>query len=171
MIVLETDRLALRWATEDDAPFFLELLNDADWIRFIGDRGVRTIDGARGYIADKLTSSYTRHGFGLYVATEKSSGERVGICGLIRRATLPDVDVGYALLPRHRGKGYALEATRAVIDHGRETFGLRRLVAITIPENRDSIRVLERAGMTFERIVRMPDDDDDLALYAWEADG
>ena len=167
---LDTDRLTLRWATEADAPFFLELLNDADWIRYIGDRGVKTLEAARGYVADKLTASYVKHGFGLYVAVEKPSGDPVGICGLIRRAGLEDVDVGFAMLPRFRGKGYALEATRAVMDLGRDVFGLRRLVAITIPDNRGSIRVLERAGLTYERTIRLPDDDCDLALYGCGAD-
>jgi RimJ/RimL family protein N-acetyltransferase len=171
MIVLETERLALREATEEDDAFFLALLNDPDWIRYIGDRGVRTPDDARRYVSEKLTTSYRRHGFGLYVVVLKSTGAPTGICGLIRRETLEDVDVGFAMLPAYRGSGYALEATRAVLHHGRSAFALRRIVAITIPDNRGSIRVLEGAGMTFERVIRLPDDDDELALYAWNGDG
>jgi RimJ/RimL family protein N-acetyltransferase len=171
MTILETERLRLREATAADAPFFLALLNDPDWIRFIGDRGARTVDDARYYVEEKLIASYRRHGFGLWVVDVKESGESAGICGLVRRDALDDVDVGFAFLPAHRGKGYATEATIATMAHARRVLGLGRLVAITVPENRGSIRVLERAGMVFEREIRWAADGSALALYAQNADG
>jgi RimJ/RimL family protein N-acetyltransferase len=170
MTVLETDRLVLRWATVEDAPFFLALLNDPDWIRYIGDRGVRTVEAAAGYVSERLIESYRRNGFGLNVVVVRETGEAVGICGLIRREGLDDVDVGFAFLPPHRGRGYALEATAAALEHGHRAFALRRIVAITTPDNVGSIRVLERTGMRRERTIRLPNDSDDLLLYAHDAE-
>jgi RimJ/RimL family protein N-acetyltransferase len=164
--VLETDRLVLRWLTPDDAPFILELLNDPDWIRFIGDRGVRTVEGAREYIEKGPAASYTRNGFGLYLTALKDSGESIGICGLIKRDTLEDVDVGFAFLPRYRGQGYALEAAAATMAYGRDPLGLTRIIAIATPDNESSLRLLRKLGLRFERMTRLPDDDTDLALYA-----
>ncbi len=152
--------------TSDDAPFVLELLNDHDWIRFIGDRGVRTVEGARDYIEKGPAASYTKNGFGLYLTALKASGEPIGICGLIKRDTLEDVDVGFAFLPAFRGQGYALEASTAVMAYGRGTLGLTRIVAITVPENLSSIRLLEKLGLRFERTIRWPEDETDLSLYA-----
>src|SRR5215467_9419421 len=127
--VLETPRLTLRHFTLDDAPFAFELVNDPAWIEHIGDRKVRTLDDARGYI-QKTLNMYESAGFGLYVVVSKETGDAVGICGLIRRAGLPDPDIGFAFLPKGRGKGYALESAAAVIAYGRNTLGMERIVAI-----------------------------------------
>jgi RimJ/RimL family protein N-acetyltransferase len=170
MKVLETDRLVLRWAVAGDGPFFMELLTDPDWIRYIGDRGIRTVEDAARYVTDRLIPGYEGHGFGLNVVLLRETGEPIGICGLIRREGLDDVDVGFAFLPRYRGRGYAVEATSAVLAHGRRAFGLRRIVAITLPENEGSIRVLEKAGMRREGAIRLPNDPDDLLLFAHEGD-
>lgn len=170
MTVLETERLTLRWARADDGPFFLELLTDPDWIRYIGDRDIRTAEDGARYVTDRLIPDYLDHGFGLNVVLLRETGAPIGICGLIRRKSLDDVDVGFAFLPRYRGRGYAVEATVSVLAHGRRAFGLRRIVAITLPENAGSIRVLEKAGMIRERTIRLPDDPDDLLLFAQEAD-
>jgi ribosomal-protein-alanine N-acetyltransferase len=168
MTVLETERLLLRWATPDDASFVLELLNDPGWIRYIGDRGVRTIEGARKYIAEKLTPVYERHGFGLNLVIEKASGAPVGISGLIKRDALEDADVGFAFLPRWRGLGYARESAAAAIEHGRKALGLTRVVAITLPENDAAIRVLEALGLRFEQTIRWGDTGEDLSLYSMD---
>jgi RimJ/RimL family protein N-acetyltransferase len=169
--VLETDRLILRWLEEADAPFILELLNDPDWIRFIGDRGVRTLDDARGYIARGPTAMYQRVGFGLYLTELKSERGPVpiGLCGLIKRDTLPDVDIGFAFLPAHRGKGYAHESAAAVMALGKERFGLKRIVAITSEDNDASGKLLEKLGMRLEGRVVLPGDTEQLKLYAWQA--
>lgn len=164
--VLETERLLLRPLTEQDAEFILELLNDPSFIRNIGDRKVRTIEGAKVYIKNGPAASYVKHGFGLCLVELKETCESIGICGLIKRDTLHDVDIGYAFLPRYWSKGYAIESAQAVKDFARDVIGLKRLVAITDPQNTGSIRVLEKLGMTFEKMVKLAEDDIDLKLFA-----
>lgn len=166
MKVLETDRLRLRPLTEEDAEFMLELLNDPSFIRNIGDRNVRTLEGAKTYITNGAVASYARNGFGLYLVELKESGESMGICGLVRRSTLTDVDIGYAFLPKYWSKGYAIEAAMTMKKFAREVIGLKRMVAVVDPQNRASIRVLEKLGMKFERMVRLAEDDIDLKLFA-----
>jgi len=168
--ITTTERLVLRRFTGDDAVFVLELLNDPDFHRHIGDRGVRTVDAARAYIADRFEKSYERFGFGLYlVALRGGDAETpIGMCGLVRRDTLPDVDLGYAFLPAHRSKGYAAEAARATVAHARDDVGLKRLLAIVLPENRPSIRVAEACGLTFEKSIRLPGEDADIALFSMD---
>jgi len=119
MNVLESARLALRRLTPEDAPFILELLNDPLFLRFVGDKGVRTLDGARDYIVNGPMASYAQHGFGLFHVSLKPDGTPIGMCGLLKREVLEDVDVGFAYLPRFSGQGYATEAARATIDYGR----------------------------------------------------
>ena len=165
---LETERLLIRPFTTDDGAFILELLNEPGWLRFIGDRGIRTVEDARGYIERGPMASYELHGFGLSLVALKESGAPVGMAGLIRREGLEDVDVGFAFLERHMGRGYAREAAEAVVAQGWEKFDLPRIVAITTPDNVRSIRLLEAIGFRFERVFRMPDDDEDLNLYAKE---
>ncbi|MCC7360330.1 MAG: GNAT family N-acetyltransferase [Anaerolineales bacterium] len=165
VVVLETERLALRQLTEADAAFMLALLNDPAFVRFIGDRGVRTLDEARGYLASGTVASYARNGFGLYLVERKPEGTAVGICGLVKRDGLDDVDLGYAFLPAFRGRGYALEAAAAVLAHARQALGLKRIVAVVSPGNERSIRLLERLGLRFERMVQLPGDDDAIKLF------
>jgi RimJ/RimL family protein N-acetyltransferase len=165
--VLETDRLILRLITTDDAEFVFELVNDPAWLRFIGDRGVRTLDDARDYIRKGPVDSYSRLGFGLYAVELKEGGSPIGICGLVKRDFLEDVDIGFALLPAFRGKGYAREAARATMSYAREVVGLDRIVAITSRDNDASARVLEEIGLHFERMIRIsPDSPEDVKLYA-----
>lgn len=164
MNILETERLILRQFTPDDAPFILELVNEPSFIKNIGDRGVRSLEDAKRYIETGPVSSYARNGFGLYLVQLKESGESIGMCGLIKRPTLDDVDIGYAFLPKFWSKGYAVESALAAKEQA-YTLGLKRLVAITDPANDGSIRVLEKIGMTFERMVRLSEDDIELKLF------
>jgi RimJ/RimL family protein N-acetyltransferase len=166
MNVVETDRLTLRRLTTEDGDFILELLNDPAWLRFIGDRGVRTVEAAREYISKNLAPMYERHGFGLYLTGLKDGGTPVGICGLIKRDSLEDVDIGFAFLPQFRGQGYGYESAAAVLAYGRNAFGLRRIVAITSPDNDGSARLLERLGFTYERMIRLADDGEEVCLFA-----
>ena len=166
MKVLETDRLILRRLTVDDGEFILELLNDPSWLRFIGDRGVRTLDDARDYILKSLVAMYERLGFGLYLTELKSEGVPIGICGLIKRDSLEDVDIGFAFLPEFRGQGYAYESASAVMAYGKGSFGLNRIVAITAPDNDGSARLLEKLGFNFERMVKLSDDSAEVSLFA-----
>ncbi|HZH44390.1 MAG TPA: GNAT family N-acetyltransferase [Lysobacter sp.] len=169
MHVLETPRLRLRWFEPGDAAFVAELLNDPDWLRFIGDRGVRTEDDARHWIAERLVASYWRQGFGLWAMERKADGVPLGMCGLVRRDALPHVDLGYALLPRHRGAGYVREAGAACLRYAAEVLGLPRVLAITLEANVGSVRVLESLGMTFERRTRLTPEDDELLVFGWQA--
>ena len=147
--IVETGRLRLRAFRDADAPMILELLNDPDWLRFIGDRKVRTLDDARGYLR-KLHDTYARHGFGLYLVERRADGEPLGMCGLVKRDTLRDPDLGFAFLPRHRGVGYAEEAARAALAHAAKDLHLARLAAVATPENTRSASLLEKLGFARE---------------------
>jgi RimJ/RimL family protein N-acetyltransferase len=164
--VLQASRLILRQQTTDDAEFIFALVNDPSWLRFIGDRGVHSVDDARNYILKGAMDSYSRHGFGLYVTALKDSGTPVGICGLVKRETLADVDIGFAFLPQYAGMGYAYESACAVMEHARNDIGLKRVIAITNPDNLASIRLLEKLGLTFERKIRVAADKDEINLFA-----
>lgn len=153
--ILETERLVLRRMAEGDAAFILELLNEPAFIQNIADKGVRTLDDARAYIANGPVASYARFGFGLYVVELKASAEPIGICGLIKREELEDVDIGFALLTRHTAQGYGFEAASATLAYGMRELGLKRVVGITAPDNQKSIRLLERIGLRFEGMINL----------------
>jgi [ribosomal protein S5]-alanine N-acetyltransferase len=163
---IETERLLIRPLTTNDAGFILELLNDPSFIQNIGDRNVRNIQDAQAYILNGPIASYAKNGFGLCLVTLKQTSESMGMCGLIKRDTLEDVDIGYAFLPRYRSKGYASEAAAATLYFGWNHAGLKRIVAITDPANTSSNHVLERLGFVFEKMVKIAVDDIDLNLYA-----
>ncbi|MBS0583602.1 MAG: GNAT family N-acetyltransferase [Proteobacteria bacterium] len=166
-IIVETPRLILRRLEERDAAFVLTLVNDADWLKFIGDKGVRTLDDARAYLRNGPIAMYARHGHGLYCVDSKAGGEAIGMCGLIKRDTLADIDLGFAFLPQARGGGYAYEAASATMTYARETLDLRRVVAIVSPGNARSIGLLEKLGFRFEKSLRLPPKEDlETLLYA-----
>jgi ribosomal-protein-alanine N-acetyltransferase len=165
MIVIRTERLVLRELDLDDAAFILELLNEPAFLRFIGDKGVRTLEGARDYMRKGPIDSYGRHGFGLYAAC-LLDGTPIGICGLVKRDGLTDADVGFAFLSRHCAKGYAAESASAVLVHARRVLRMPRIVAIAAPENRGSIAVLEKIGLQFEGMIRLEDLGPELKLFA-----
>jgi RimJ/RimL family protein N-acetyltransferase len=167
MNVLETERLILRrLSADDDAAFVLQLVNEPSWLRFIGDRGVRNLEDARGYILKGPLEMYRRFGFGLYLVVLKEGGAPMGMCGLIKRDTLKDVDIGFAFLPGFWGKGYAHEAAAAVLAYGKSTLGLRRIVAITSLDNLSSIKLLEKLGLRFEQQLRLAGDEHEVKLFA-----
>jgi RimJ/RimL family protein N-acetyltransferase len=165
MTVLETERLRLRRLTVDDAEFILRLLNEPSFLRFIGDRGVRTLDDARAYVLNGPVASYEQFGFGLYLTTLKGFGTQIGMCGLLKRDALDDVDIGFAFLPEFWSKGFAIEAATAVMEHARRDFGLQRIVAVTNPDNVGSIRLLEKLGLVFERMVRLSGESAEIRMY------
>ena len=167
--MLETERLVLRRLTTKDAAFILELLNDPAFLRYIGDKGVRTHADACRYIETGPMASYERHGFGLYRVELKDGGEPIGMCGLLKRDYLPDVDIGFALLPAHRSKGYTLEAAAAVLAHATDTLGLKRVLAITSPDNVASIGLLERLGFRFERMARPAENEPEVKVFSRHA--
>ena len=166
MIVLKTERLTLRKLTTDDAGFLLELLNEPSFIQNIGDRNVRTIDDACRYALNGPIASYEQHGFGLYLVELKESGAAIGICGLVKRDSLPDADIGFAFLPAFWRRGYALESALGVKQYGFNVLGLKRILAIVNPKNAASIGVLEKIGLSYDRMVRMAEDAPEICLYS-----
>ena len=165
MRILETARLELRRMTPADAPLILALLNDPGFLRFIGDKGVRTLADAAAYIERGPLASYAQHGFGLWLVTLKDGGTAIGMCGLIKREGLDDVDIGFAYLPQFCDRGYATEAAAATLHHGRTVLGLKRIVAITAPDNAASANVLRKIGLRHTRTLRLPALQTDSLLF------
>ena len=166
--MLTTERLNLRWLTTDDVPFLFDLLNDPLWYRFIGNSEVETLKDASIYLQKRLLSLYQRLGFGLYAVDLKETGQPIGICGLIKRDSLDDVDIGFAFLPAFRGQGFGLESTIATIEYGWTHFHLSRIVAITHPENLKSKLLLEKAGLRYDKEIKNEDGQVESLLYLIE---
>lgn len=157
MKILETKRLILRELDSiGDAAFMLEVLNEPAFIRYVADRGVRTREAASAYIVEKILPSYAQNGFGFYVMELKASSVPVGICGLVKRETLDDVDIGFSTAAQYWGNGYAYEAASALMAHGRKVHGLTRIVGITAPDNEPSGNLLQKLGLRFERMIQLP---------------
>ena len=169
MTVLETERLVLRKLHADDAEFIVGLLNQPSFLRYIGDKEVRNNEDAVRYIETGPIASYERFGFGLYLVELKETGVPIGMCGLLKRDSLPDVDIGFAFLPDYWSRGYAFESAAAVMDYGRETLRLRRIVAITSPDNDASIKLLEKIGLRFERMIKLAEDQPEVRLFGTSA--
>lgn len=161
--IIETDRLRLFKVTSKDASFILSLLNTPSWIKFIGDRGVRTLEEAETYIQDRIIKSYEDNGFGMYLIKLKNECLPIGLSGLVKRPTLENVDIGYALFDNFTGKGYAFEATKAVYDYGKTTLGLKRIVAIVNDDNEKSIKLLKKLGFYYQKMVKSGEQD--VRLY------
>jgi RimJ/RimL family protein N-acetyltransferase len=168
MLVLSTERLNLRTVEAGDAPFYLELVNDPSWIANIGDRGIRTLDGARTVIEEGPMAMQARLGYSLYVVERRSDGAAMGLCGLIKRDILPDTDIGYAISPAYWGHGYAYEAAAAVVQHARGALALPRLLAITSPGNLASNALLRKLGLSLVEQVKLEGWDEDSNLYRLE---
>ena len=165
MKVLETDRLILRWLSPDDDAFILELLNEPSFVRFIGDKSVRTIEDARKYILNGPVASYKQFGFGLYAVELKESNVPIGMCGILKRDTLSHPDIGFAFLPAYWNQGYAHESAAAVMDHARNVLGADRILAITSPDNEASARLLGKIGLRFEGLIKLSEDAAEVRLF------
>lgn len=166
MSELVTPRLLLRRFIEDDAPFVLELLNDPDWLKYIGDNAVRTLDDARAYLREGPLAMYARFGFGLLAVDLKDGGQTIGMCGLIQRDGVADVDLGFAFLPAFRALGFAREAALAILALGHGQLGIGRIVAFTAPDNSRSARLLAEIGMRLERTTTLPHSPEQLLQFA-----
>jgi RimJ/RimL family protein N-acetyltransferase len=166
MTVIETERLILRPLTVDDAPFILTLLNEPSFLRYIGDKKVRNLEDARQYMLNGPVASYEQHGFGLCLVELKESHTPIGMCGLVKREELPDPDIGFAFLPDHWNKGFAFESAAAVLRDARERLALQRVLAITFLFNESSIKLLERLGFSFERVMKLSEDREQVKLYS-----
>ena len=152
--------------TLDDADLMLAIWNDPAFIRFVGDRGIRTLEEARDAMLEGALNLYERFDYGPYCLVQKSDGERIGICGLFRRDVLEDPDIGFALLPPYYKLGLASEAAQAVVAHCRDELGIETLAAIVSPENIASISLLEKLGLSFERGITMPGENEEISLYS-----
>lgn len=167
MQILETDRLIIRFFTLADAQFIVDLLNDSDWLRFIGNRGVRSVADARLYLERGALKNYKQLGYGFYMVERKLDGALMGMCGLIKRPNLADIDIGYAFLPQFRGQGYGLESADAVLRYAHDQLGFKRVAAITTLDNTRSIHLLAKLGLKFERTITWSDGEE-LKLFAIE---
>jgi len=164
--ILETERTILREVTENDAEFILDLLNQPSFIRYIGDRNVRNVTQARDYIESRFRESYKKFGFGLWAVELKEMNAPIGICGFVRRDSLPDADIGFAFLPQFEKKGYAFESAAAAMKYGRDVLGLKRVLAITSQDNESSGRLLEKLNFKFESLIILPPDAEELKLFS-----
>jgi RimJ/RimL family protein N-acetyltransferase len=163
--ILETERLVIRKLATDDAQFILGLLNQPSFLRYIGDKGVRNSEDAVRYLQTGPLASYEQFGFGLYLVELKETSVAIGMCGLLKRDSLPDVDIGFAFLPEFWSQGYAFESAAAVMTYGREVLGLRRIVAITSLDNEASIRLLEKIGLRFEGMIKLAEGQSEVRLF------
>ena len=168
--ILETERLILREFTLEDAAFILELLNSPPWLQFIGERNVHSIEEAENYMLNGSMKSYAENGFGFYAVVEKAetsdrTNQTIGICGLIKRETLPDIDIGFAFLPNLISKGFGYEIASATLNYALNVLKIKRIIAIVNPENEKSIGLIKKIGMQFEEMIKMGDDEKELMLF------
>ena len=165
MLPIETERLHIRELSILDAGFMLQLMNTPDWLKNIGDRKVNNKSAATNYISQRIISSYRQHGFGLYLLIITATKEPAGICGLVKRTGLDMPDLGFALMPRFMNKGYASEAAKAVVDFAGSSLSLREIGGITTANNPHSIKVLEKAGLLYEKMILLPGDPTSFMLF------
>jgi RimJ/RimL family protein N-acetyltransferase len=163
--ILETERLFLREFTLDDTAFIIELLNSPGWIKYIGDRNIKTEQQALAYLHNGPLKSYQQNGFGLSMVEKKEGHVPIGMCGIIKRETLNNPDIGFAFLPEYYGQGYALEIASATLNYAKQTLGLPVISAITLPGNSRSVRLLEKIGLQFSKTIVFPGSEEELLLY------
>lgn len=176
MRILETERLILREIVSDDAGFILDLLNQPSFIKYIGDRGVRDLDGAREFIESRYRKSYREHGYGLYSVdlknlpddgkTAAANPTPIGMCGFVKRDSLPGPDIGFAFLPQYEKKGFAYESAAAVMNYGRSALNFSRVLAITTTDNVASGKLLGKLGFEFDKLIES--DGETLKLFSFE---
>lgn len=161
----ETTRLIIRPTREEDAAFFLKLMNTPGWIQFIGDRGIHTKEDARQYIIARMLPQLKTHGYSNNTVFRKEDNVPIGSCGLYDREGLDGVDIGFALLPEYSGKGYMYEASKELMRAANESFGLNYLQAITDRDNIRSQNLIKRLGFTFKGMVTLPEEDQPIFQY------
>lgn len=164
-MLISSNRLHLSEFSLKDASFFFELVNDPDWIKYIGDRNIKTISDSENYLKDKIIPSYKQFGFGFYVVRLKESNLPIGMCGLIKRDWMSYVEIGYAFLNKHRSKGYAIEASIATKKYAKEEIGISKIAALTDVDNEKSGNLLNRLGLEFERLISYPGEQKKCKLY------
>lgn len=168
-MILETKRLVIRKLTLEDASFFYELVNDPDWILFIGDRNVQTIQDAKDYLKNRIFKSYETSGFGFYAVVQKSTQEVLGISGFVKREELEYVDVGFAFLPKGRGQGFAFESTQALMNYGLNELKFDKVLAIANNDNARSHHLLKKMGFEFDQYVKLYDEEEEISLFTFQS--
>ncbi|MCL6296304.1 GNAT family N-acetyltransferase [Jejuia spongiicola] len=167
MIIAETERLLISKVSLQDAPFFVELMNTPHWLKYIGDRNIRSVKDAEANLKNGILKSYKDNGFGFYkVLLKAENNKTIGTAGLIKREQLDDVDVGFGFLPEYEGKGFGFEASVEIMKLAKSEFKLKKVVAITNPDNHNSIKLLEKLGLVFEKRVNPFEEDKELLLFA-----
>lgn len=162
--ILETDRLLLRELNLGDVPFILSLLNSPGWLKYIGDRGVKNEEQAKDYLLNGPLKSYKENGFGLYLVEERISKLPIGLCGLLKRETLENPDLGFAFLSDYMGKGFAFEAAHAVLEYTKSELKMPTILAIVLPNNQPSIKLLEKLGFQYQKTLQVKEGED-LSLF------
>jgi RimJ/RimL family protein N-acetyltransferase len=164
--IFQTERLRIREFNENDASFIVVLVNTDGWLKYIGDRNIKTDDQAREYLINGPIKSYYENGYGLYLVELIEEKIPIGMCGIIKRDTLEYPDIGYAFLPKYYGLGYAFEAAKQTLYHAEHHLKLNKILAITDPENSSSIKLLEKLGFVFQKFIKAPKDGSDLRLFS-----
>ena len=168
MNILQTERLLLSRLSYADCEFIVELLNEPSFKRYIGDKKVRSHEDAKEYLRNGPVGSYERHGFGMFLVRDRIDSTPMGMCGLVKREEFDAPDVGFAFLQRFWAKGYAVESAIAVLEYGKNVLQLPRIIAMVDPDNGASVRLVAKLGMTFETMVRMPEESQDIKMYTTE---
>lgn len=171
MAILETERLHIELANPDDKDFFFTLLNSPKWLKFIGDRGIKTVQDAENYIQNPLVKSYREKGYGLYKLLLKPENAPIGVCGFLKRDYLDSVDIGYAVLPAFEGLGFTYEAAKAIMEYGKTQLGLHPVYGITTETNLASRHLLEKLGLQFISKRSGKDSDEELLVYSNKDNG
>jgi len=167
MTVTSTKRLIISQVTETDAPFFVELMNTPSWIKYIGDRNIKSVKDAENYLKNGILKSYKESGYGFYKVAQKIEPDKaIGIAGLVKRKELEYTDIGFGFLPDYEGKGFGYESSLAIMDLAKNRFKLNKICAITNPENKSSIHLLEKLGLSFQKQIKPFDDNKELLLFA-----
>jgi len=163
---ITSDRLLLRAIESSDAPFFFKLFNSEGWLKYIGDRNIKTIADAEKQIIEKYIPSYSTNGYGSYLVEEIATGAAVGTCGIYKRANLDHPDIGFAFLPQYTGKGYGYESATVVMEHARKYLKLKTILAFTVAHNTPSIGLLEKLGLQNKGEYFYEDDPKPLLLFS-----
>lgn len=163
--IFETERLTLRELNENDTSFIIELLNSEGWLKNIGDRNVKSVEQAREYLINGPIKGYKDNGYGLSLVELKNEKIPIGMCGIIKRDTLDLPDIGYAFLPRYHRQGYAFEIAQQVLIYAKVELNLTEILAITIPENEPSIKLLNKLGFNFHKKIDATENAPELKLF------
>lgn len=166
--IIETERLLLKPMSTDDSQLIFELYNSPNFIRFIGDRNIKTVDDAENYIKNKFLPQIEKLGYGNYLISRKEDGKKIGSVGIFERDGLDVHDIGFSFLPEFEGKGYGYESASKLMEVGFKEFGLKKISAITTKENISSQKLIEKLGLKFQKMVSLPNDEEELRYYEIE---